>query len=129
MPPEMLKQEPYSQKCDVWAFGIACYRILTGVNPFSNKKTTMKGLIAGVTEGEYQVRKAAGLSLYAIDFLTKCLLNEPQYRWSFAELASHDFITKSYESKEFLSIASADITGSFILDVTMDLESKKVLTL
>ena len=35
---EILKREPYSEKCDIWSIGIIIYQMIYGETPFNHKK-------------------------------------------------------------------------------------------
>lgn len=38
MAPEALKKNQYSYMSDIWAIGMIFYEMLTGLNPWKNKK-------------------------------------------------------------------------------------------
>jgi len=40
MSPEILNNEPYSIKCDVWSLGVTIYKMLYGMCPWSAKNIT-----------------------------------------------------------------------------------------
>ena len=38
MAPEVLKEKPYDERCDLWSFGITIYEIYNGYTPYGNKE-------------------------------------------------------------------------------------------
>ena len=46
--PEVLTQESYTNKCDVWSIGVIAYLVLSGSLPFhaSNERQTIKLLLS-----------------------------------------------------------------------------------
>lgn len=41
MAPELVKEQKYSEKVDVWSLGVIVYQLLSGVTPFDGKNLKM----------------------------------------------------------------------------------------
>nr|XP_054509298.1 serine/threonine-protein kinase PAK 2-like [Agelaius phoeniceus] len=91
MAPEMLKDQPYGPKVDVWSFGIVGIEMVDQEPPYCNQSPcTAKCLIA--TVGTPKLRQAKHLSPCLCDFLSCCLQTDEEQRWSAKELLKHPFV-------------------------------------
>jgi hypothetical protein len=90
MPPESLRDRLYSEKSDVWAFGVTLFEIATGLKPFGDDdlikivldvrdqgRTVLTGLSADVENR---------IPSYILNSMQKCFLHDPSERPTFAEL-------------------------------------------
>jgi calcium-dependent protein kinase len=94
MAPEILKQQPYSYKVDIWSLGIMIFMMLTGKMPFPAKdpKSLFKSIAsAHITRSSFD--SFSYLSSDAIDFMVCCLESVPEDRWEASKLLDHPWIT------------------------------------
>lgn len=79
--PELIYQEPYDDKIDVWAVGILTYELLTGSAPFTGKDE--KITYSNITNLDLQENKIyETISEEAKDFITSILVTDPSKRLS-----------------------------------------------
>ncbi|XP_058679894.1 serine/threonine-protein kinase Pak-like [Ammospiza caudacuta] len=89
MAPEMVKDQPYGPKVDIWSFGIVGIEMVDQEPPYCNESpASAKQLIA--TAGTPKLRQAKHLSPCLCDFLSRCLQTDEDQRWSAKEL--HPFV-------------------------------------
>lgn len=82
---ESLFQKEYSEKSDVWSFGICLWEIFTlGGSPYPGIPT--EELLDFLTEG-YRMPKPENCPLEIYEIMTDCWQVEPQRRPTFAELS------------------------------------------
>ena len=94
MAPEILKQQPYSYKVDIWSLGIMVFMMLTGKLPFPAKdpKSLFKAIAsANITKSSFD--SFTYLSNDSIDFMVCCLRSTPEDRWEASKLLEHPWIT------------------------------------
>ena len=53
MAPELLRNEKYDSKVDIWATGVIGYMLLSGVNPFPTKTRTNEELKTSILNPKY----------------------------------------------------------------------------
>lgn len=73
MSPQILDEERYSLKSDIWSLGIACYQILTGAPPFIGKDMDELEKILHIGQYQIEFSEKSSLSFACISFLTRCL--------------------------------------------------------
>ena len=96
----------YDEKCDIWSFGIMCYRILLGEYPYP--ETIKPLMLQELLQNPFQVTFPEGkLSKRVIDLLSKMLVQDPNKRISFEELREDDWINGSLFNAD-ISVALAD---------------------
>ena len=94
MSPEVISQNRYDSKCDIWSLGITCIELAEGEPPYSEIRTflVMKKIINNPPKGLSNPEK---WSMEFNDFVSKCLTFQPEDRPSAKELISHNFIVKN----------------------------------
>ena len=90
MAPEILKQEPYNEKCDIWSIGVIIYQMLYGQPPFKPKKgASCSDLLNLIEKGMIDFKTNEEISEKAIDLIKKMLVYNPNKRISFENFFEH----------------------------------------
>ncbi len=79
MSPEQAKGQPADRRCDVWAFGIVCYEMLTGASPFQ-RPTTAETLASVLGSPPDYSRLPADTPASIRHLLRRCLEKDPRRR-------------------------------------------------
>jgi len=107
--PEMINQEPFDGKCDVWQLGVMAYILISGIPPFEEPQHLegtpegMEAMFEYIKAGDYfpfdeyqPMGKEANpwevCSKDARDFVKKCLIPSTKDRPSMKELLVHPWI-------------------------------------
>jgi serine/threonine protein kinase len=85
MPLEILKSEPYTSKCDIWAIGFIFYEMLHGKTPWT--AGTEFELVKNIESKPLNINSS--LKPETKDFLTKCLKLQEKDRLSWDEVFLH----------------------------------------
>ena len=101
MSPEVISQNNYDCKCDIWSLGITCIEMAEGEPPYSEVRTflVMKKIISSPPKG---LSKPNQWSKEFNDFVRKCLTFDPIKRPSAKELIKHEFITKHNKGEKLI---------------------------
>ena len=93
MSPEVIMQNKYDYKCDIWSLGITAIEMAEGEPPFAKVKGywVLKKIITHPPKG---LKNKEKWSKEFNDFVEKCLIYEPEKRSSAKELLKHPFINK-----------------------------------
>ena len=93
MSPEVIMQNKYDYKCDIWSLGITTIEMAEGEPPFAKVKGywVLKKIITHPPKG---LKNKDKWSKEFNDFVEKCLIYEPEKRLSAKELLEHPFIIK-----------------------------------
>ncbi|KAL3639980.1 hypothetical protein CASFOL_014948 [Castilleja foliolosa] len=90
MAPEVARGEEQSFPADVWAFGCTVIEMATGSGPWPEMKDPAAALYRIGSSGD--VPELPGwFSDVAKDMLTKCLIKDPNERWTAIQLLEHPF--------------------------------------
>ena len=92
MAPEVVKQQSYDEKVDVWSLGIMCIEMLEGDPPYMVDEEPLKVLFLIATNGTPRLKYPQGLSVELKRFLSVCLCVDVRFRASAAELLKHKFL-------------------------------------
>jgi len=82
MAPEIIKNQTYNEKVDIWSIGVITYMLLSGRNPFPGRnKQEVKQMII---HKEIDLEKSYfhNTSDQAKDFIMKALQRDIKQRWS-----------------------------------------------
>ncbi|OWB59397.1 protein serine/threonine kinase activity protein [[Candida] boidinii] len=99
--PEIVKDEYYSKKVDVWAIGCVLYTLLCGFPPFYD--TDPKILAKKVSRGDYCFLSPwwDEISQQAKDLVSNLLTLDPSKRYNIDQLLMDPWMTKGYSIDEF----------------------------
>jgi len=91
--PEIIKNEPYGPKCDIYSLGTLTYFLLAGFRPFdwtSEPREEMEAVLNN--KFCYPEEIFGDISLEAQDFINKCMSIEPSERLSAEEALEHPWL-------------------------------------
>jgi len=94
--PEIISGKTYTQKTDIWAFGILLYKIVTGdleLASFKREKNSPEALPEDSSKHWTEAFK---------DFIKKCLNKQPDLRPKAADLLNHEFVAQVDDNSNIL---------------------------
>ena len=107
MAPEIVKQEKYDEKIDIWGIGIIAHIVLCGCPPFEG--TTGDQVQNAIISGDptfVNAKVKSSLTQEAIDFTMKCLSKNPNQRPPAYELLRHPWLQENVRESEIDSEAA-----------------------
>ncbi|AYV76323.1 MAG: STE/STE20/FRAY protein kinase [Terrestrivirus sp.] len=103
--PEVVCEEDYDEKIDIWSLGITMLELAFGEPPYLEQNPlrvlmTIMNSPAPTPQDYYLINKnrTYKFSKYFDDFIRKCLQKNPNKRWSASQLLRHEFITLARNS-------------------------------
>jgi len=91
--PEVIKNEPYGVKCDIYSLGALTYFLLAGYRPYDWTEDPRIERDAVLTNKFYYPEESFNhISLEAQDFINKCMNIDPSERLSAAEALKHPWL-------------------------------------
>ena len=104
MSPQVVKNNNYDMKTDIWSLGITCVELCNGEPPFSdlNPKNVMEKIAMFPPNIDDLINKNEHTEEF-YDFVKKCLEVDPQKRPNAKELIKHNFIKKYSRGNNFLA--------------------------
>ena len=101
MAPELIKgQRKYGPKVDIWSYGIFAYELTKGDPPYINEKQSRAIILICKNDPPKIDEKWSPLFR---DFVSKCLVKDPNDRWSAEQLLEHDFLLNAQDYKQEFS--------------------------
>nr|KAG5694807.1 hypothetical protein BaRGS_019184 [Batillaria attramentaria] len=100
MAPEVIQEIGYDCVADIWSLGITALEMAEGKPPYGDIHP-MRAIFMIPTKPPPSFRQPDKWSAEFIDFVSKCLVKNPENRATAVELLQHDFIKKA-ESCEIL---------------------------
>eukprot|EP01132_Coremiostelium_polycephalum_P002651 gene2651-3291_t len=91
MAPELILKAPYNAKADVWSLGITLIELAEGRPPSRGLKS-MAQLVEIPNMPPPKLSNPKDWSASFNDFISKCLIKDPEQRASVSELLSHPFV-------------------------------------
>ncbi|XP_009127709.2 serine/threonine-protein kinase hippo [Brassica rapa] len=122
MAPEVIQENRYDGKVDVWALGVSAIEMAEGLPPRSAVHP-MRVLFMISIEPAPMLEDKEKWSLVFHDFVAKCLTKEPRLRPTADEMLKHKFIQRC---KTGASAMSAKIEKSRQIRASMALQAQKV---
>lgn len=94
MAPEVIAQNGYDEKADVWSLGITAIQLATGEPPLADVHA-MKALLMIVKSDPPQISKGDGYSDDFVDFVNGCLRKSATDRPAAKDLLQHPFLSNA----------------------------------
>ena len=107
MAPEIIKQQPYGERVDIWSLGIMTIEMLEGEPPYLEEEP-LKALYLIATHGTPDLQDPDSASVELKDFIAQTLQLDPEKRPSAKELLSHPFLEKAASPREMVVLLSAE---------------------
>lgn len=98
MAPEVIQQNQYDYKADIWSLGITCIELAEMLPPLSEIHP-MRALFLIPSSPVPKLTDQKKWSKDFHDFISKTLVKEPEKRLSAEELLKHPFVSKKSASK------------------------------
>eukprot|EP01122_Echinamoeba_exundans_P001567 TRINITY_DN11597_c0_g1_i1.p1 TRINITY_DN11597_c0_g1~~TRINITY_DN11597_c0_g1_i1.p1 ORF type:complete len:902 (-),score=157.14 TRINITY_DN11597_c0_g1_i1:580-3285(-) len=117
MAPEVIRQNSYGRKCDVWALGCTLIELTTGKPPWSHLNP-VTALFQIANEDEKPPSAPAHLSPQCQDFISRCLTRDADKRPTVHELTQHSWMVDEIEFPDVTDEAdfgSPPAEGAFAL--------------
>ena len=94
--PEVLLRKPYNREIDIWSIGIITYYCLSGTLPFDDENDDEESIAKQVvfSEVKFPTRYWRNRSGESIDFITNCLIKDPNKRMNINVLLEHPWFKK-----------------------------------
>ncbi|XP_054714564.1 serine/threonine-protein kinase 10-like [Uloborus diversus] len=102
---ETFRDNPYDYKADIWSLGITLIE-LAEMDPPNHEMTPMRVLLKIQKQDPPALSQPSKWSKQFNDFLTKCLIKDPQKRATAKELLEHPFISDAWDNKPLRELIS-----------------------
>ena len=91
MAPEVIQQNGYGRKADIWSVGCVAIELLSGKPPWQEFENQLQAIVRIGLSADLP-DMPAGISAEASDFLFQCIQRNPKQRPTARELLCHPFI-------------------------------------
>lgn len=93
--PEMLSEEGYNEKIDIWALGMILLEMAEGAPPFKDTHEARILCLLSENKESPKLSQPSSRSEKFVDFLAKCLTINPDERPSASALLKHPFVVQN----------------------------------
>ena len=103
MSPQVILQENYDTKTDIWSLGITCVELAESEPPFADLKPN--AVMTQIAKQPPKVEEIIDVEEYSesfVDFVKKCLVVDPNKRPTAKELIEHEFIKTNAKGREYI---------------------------
>jgi len=104
MAPEVISSRLITCAADIWSFGISIKEILNRQKANKEGLSTIQTMFRTVTKGAGPVINTKEWSEPLLDFLDKCLTQDPKLRWTAEKLLQHTFLKVADTETEITKI-------------------------
>ncbi|WBW74375.1 PAK-related kinase Shk2 [Schizosaccharomyces osmophilus] len=108
MAPEIIKQQKYGTKVDIWSLGIMIIEMLENEPPYL-REDPMKALYMIAKTGTPSLKNPEFVSKELHSFLNSCLNTDTIFRATAAELLNHSFLQRACSPKSLIPLISTDV--------------------
>ncbi|CAN8063518.1 unnamed protein product [Agarophyton chilense] len=103
MAPELIRQQEYQYKVDLWSVGILAIECAEWEPPHMSEKP-LRAMFLITTQAPPTLREPAKWSSEFVDFVAQCLVVNPVRRASASQLLSHPFLKRAAEKEEVAAV-------------------------
>ncbi len=95
MSPQLLMEEPYSSKCDVWSLAMIFYEMIFGKTPWTGKSPYQ--LYKNICDKPLEFSEDIPVGEQTKDLLQKMLTVEDEKRITWADVFAHPLVNIPFE--------------------------------
>lgn len=103
MAPEIVKQQPYDNKVDIWSLGIMTIEMIEGEPPYMDEEP-LRAIYIIATKGKPDLKEPERCSPELLDFLDKMLQVDGDKRFSAQALLEHPFLKKAAPAEALVEL-------------------------
>ena len=106
MAPDMIFNNSYNNKIDLWALGVMTYELLTGEKPFTGDDT--QDIYNKIKQGKYSIPKTLIASYEIITFMNGLLQFYPEKRMDWPQIKTHPFLINNVNTFHFIELNAVE---------------------
>lgn len=125
MAPQILKEERYSYKCDIWSLGVIVYEMLVGKIPWQFHQNNLECFRKEILTRQVVIPETVKISANMRDFIYGCICMDESKRLDWGQIFSHPLFGKDLGGGYFKKEGSTKI--NFIMsNFRMNIHSKNL---
>ena len=115
MAPDMLFNNRYNNKVDLWSLGVITYELLTGEKPFLGDNRNE--IYNKIKEGKYNLPKSLIASYEIISFINGLLQFNAEKRMDWPQIKKHPFLIKNVDDFTFIELNAVKSIDKDIIEM------------